>query len=397
MGENTFRYSPGAPGVQTAGGGRGDRKKRAAGSDGRGAGGLDGRGTGPDGVGAGGLDGRGTNPNSRGRSGLHGRRMSGSDTQAVGQSTVALLAGGQDDNRTDSNRTDSNRAGGNRAGGNRAGSNRAGSKAVGGSETAGLSEAGEVEHGASDVTGAAAAAQTEPSAKYWRRRFIILAVGLTVLAAASWGLSRALRIHPAARSSTGALRTSGNTAAPPAGSPAATAGQHGTGGGQGGHGSGGSGKSGTRTVTRQSPAPKPTVTTSGFAGFKPAFCSWHSIVLSLSASQVHFGSRQQPAFSLSVVSTQPTNCSFNVGPGHLAVVIKEGPARIWSSADCASGTGSLVTALRRGVPTVVAIDWNRRMSSPGCGGPARAVPPGSYTAYATEGSIVSAPVTVRLG
>ena len=150
-------------------------------------------------------------------------------------------------------------------------------------------------------------------------------------------------------------------------------------------------------MTRPGTAPRPTATASGFAGFKPAFCSWHAIVLSLSASQVHFGPGQQPAFSLSVVSTQPTDCSFNVGPGHLAVVIKEGPARIWSSADCVNGTGSLVTALRRGVPTVVAIDWNRRMSSPGCGGPARVVPAGTYTAYAVEGSIVSPPVTLRLG
>ena len=119
-------------------------------------------------------------------------------------------------------------------------------------------------------------------------------------------------------------------------------------------------------------------------------------MLSLSASQVHFGSGQQPAFSLSVVSTQPANCSFNVGPGHLAVVIKEGTARIWSSADCVNGTGSLVTALSRGVPTVVTVDWSRRTSSPGCSGPARAVPSGTYTAYAVEGSIVSPPVTFRL-
>ncbi|HUZ54882.1 MAG TPA: hypothetical protein VMU94_20445 [Streptosporangiaceae bacterium] len=270
----------------------------------------------------------------------------------------------------------------------------------GGNWTVGGEEAGHPERGASDIVATSAAAiQAEPSATYWRRRFIILAVGLAVLAAASWGLSQALRIHPAGRSSTGTLRMSGAGSGPPAGSPAAGDGQvrGGTAGNRGGHGSAGShGKSGPGTVTRPSPAPEPTATTSGFAGFKPAFCSWHAIVLSLSAAQVHFGSGQQPTFSLSVVSTQPTDCSFNVGPGHLAVVIKEGPARIWSSADCVNGTGSLVTALRRGVPTVVAVDWNRRTSSPGCSGPARPVPAGSYTAYAVEGSIVSPPVTFRL-
>ena len=57
------------------------------------------------------------------------------------------------------------------------------------------------------------AIQAEPSATYWRRRFITLAVGLAVLAAASWGLSQALRVHPAGKSSSGTLRTSGTGSA----------------------------------------------------------------------------------------------------------------------------------------------------------------------------------------
>ena len=321
MGDNTFRYSPGAPGVQIAG--RGDRKKRVAAALGS---------------------------------------LGAADR---GPGNVGLLAGGQ--GHSDSGTADGD-------------------------------ETGQSQHAANDLAAVAAAAvQPEPSATYWRRRFITLAVGLAVLGAASWGLSQALRVHPAGKSSTGALRGSGKGTAPRAGNPAAGGSQHRGAGSQGGTGPGGShGRSGPGTVTRPGAAPKPTATTSGFAGFKPAFCSWHAIVLSLSASQVHFGSGQQPAFSLSVVSTQPTDCSFNVGSGHLAVVIKEGPARIWSSSDCVNGTGSLVTALRRGVPTVVSVDWNRRTSSPGCSGPARVVPAGTYTAYAVEGSIVSPPVTLRL-
>jgi hypothetical protein len=119
-------------------------------------------------------------------------------------------------------------------------------------------------------------------------------------------------------------------------------------------------------------------------------------VLSLSASQIRFGPSQQPNFGVSVVSTQPIDCSFNVGPGHLALVIKEGPATIWSSADCVKGSGNLVTALRRGVPTVVAFGWNKKTSSPGCAGPVQSVPVGSYTAYAMDGPLVSAPASVRL-
>lgn len=145
-----------------------------------------------------------------------------------------------------------------------------------------------------------------------------------------------------------------------------------------------------------SSAPSPSVTAGGSGSVKPAFCSWNSIVLSLAASQLQFGSGKSPNFKISVVSTQPDDCSFNVGPGHLALVIKEGPARIWSSADCVNGPGDAVTALKRGVPTMVTIGWNRETSSPGCAGPVQPVPAGSYTAYATDGSLASAPMTVRL-
>jgi hypothetical protein len=223
---------------------------------------------------------------------------------------------------------------------------------------------------------------------------VVLAVALATLAAAAWSLSEALRVQPALKPpSTAGHGPPGGAAGPQgAGSPSAGAAHH-------GHGSGSGSGAGTRAGHKPGTATKPTSSTSpgAFGGFKPKFCSWHSIVISVSATQVSFTAGQRPNFSLSVVSTQPTDCSFNVGPRHLALVIKEGPAKLWSSADCVRGTGSLVTALRRGVPTDVAIGWNEKTSTPGCGGPARSVPAGTYTAYAVDGSLVSAPVTFRLG
>jgi hypothetical protein len=187
-----------------------------------------------------------------------------------------------------------------------------------------------------------------------------------MLGAAAWGLSEALVMHPAGRSSNGPQRPSGRQAAAP---------------GAGAH---------------LSPAPRPSAAKSGSGGFKPAACPWHSIVLSLAATQASFGPGQQPAFSLSVVSTQPKDCSFNVGSAHLALVIKDGPAKIWSSADCASGAGNLVAPLKRGIPRVVTIDWDKRTSAPSCAGTAHAVPAGPYTAYAVDGSHFSSPVMFRL-
>ncbi len=119
-------------------------------------------------------------------------------------------------------------------------------------------------------------------------------------------------------------------------------------------------------------------------------------MLSLYTGQTQFPAGQQPDFDVNVVSTQQAECSFNIGSTHLALVIKEGPALIWSSADCAAGAGDLDTALKRGVPTVLAISWNRQTAAPGCSARHIEVPPGVYTAYAVEGNLTSPPVTFRL-
>lgn len=233
---------------------------------------------------------------------------------------------------------------------------------------------------------------------YWRRRFTVLVIGLSVFAMAAWSLSDALHVRPhlagARTTARHGLVTGG---APPDGGPRGS----GTSGSPVSPGTSASpGKSGSPDRPsgdgQLSPAPSPSASTRGFRGFQPAFCAKGSIVLSLTATALTYRPHQLPEFSLSVVSTQRGSCSFNIGSRHLALVIKEGPTRIWSSADCAIGTGSLVSALRRGVPTVVAISWNRKTSSPGCSGPTRLAPAGVYTGYAADGKLVSAPVTIHL-
>ena len=235
-----------------------------------------------------------------------------------------------------------------------------------GRSAGGLARAGRSTGGPAVVGSGAWSARVHavPNATYWRRRCIVLAVGLAILAAAAWRLSEALRVAPARTQ--GSSGTHATSARSPGGRPARAA----------------------------SSAPSPTA--SGLAGLTPAPCSLRSIVLSLSANQIHFAPGQKPAFSLTVVSTQPTACSFNLGTGHLAVVIKQGTGRIWSSADCAGGGRSIVTTLTRGVPTVESIGWNKKRSASGCSGQLRAASAGTYTAYAVDGSLVSAPVTLRL-
>jgi hypothetical protein len=223
------------------------------------------------------------------------------------------------------------------------------------------------------------------SATYWRRRFIVLVTGLTVLGVAAWGLSDALAVSPArtGRSSTHSRSPARPASTRPTASPTARPART-----QRAHLSG---------IKRRDHSSRAVGQANGHGTILPAFCGRRDVVLSIYTGQTQYSGRQRPQFDLSVVSTQQANCSFNIGSRHLALVIKEGPARIWSSADCAAGAGGLIAALERGVPTVLTISWDRQTSAPGCSAPARQVPAGSYTAYAVDGTLTSALVSFRLG
>jgi len=112
-------------------------------------------------------------------------------------------------------------------------------------------------------------------------------------------------------------------------------------------------------------------------------------VISLFASQISYAAHTRPVFDVDVVSTWGKTCTFNVGGAHLAVVIKAGSTRVWSSADCLQGRKSLFTDLVKGVPTTLSISWDRRASSPGCRRASSAVPAGLYWATASSGKLTS--------
>jgi hypothetical protein len=119
-------------------------------------------------------------------------------------------------------------------------------------------------------------------------------------------------------------------------------------------------------------------------------------VLSLFASQDSYGPGQLPVFDLDVVSTSARKCTFNVGPKFLALVITSGGAKIWSSADCVAGAGSMVTDLVKGIPAVLPISWGRQTSTPGCAAAATLMPGGTYAAAAAHGRLASKKVAFRI-
>ena len=103
-----------------------------------------------------------------------------------------------------------------------------------------------------------------------------------------------------------------------------------------------------------------------------------------------------PRFSVHAVSSEGQPCRFNMGARFVSVVIAAG-RRIWSSADCVSGNGSNVIVLTQGVPAVLHVSWDRKTSSPGCGGTSQAVAPGEYRVTAVAGRLRSKTVNLVLG
>jgi hypothetical protein len=213
------------------------------------------------------------------------------------------------------------------------------------------------------------------AATYWRRRFVALVIGLSVLALVTWALSGVMGgSSPAVnRSATNPVHGTLPSPAPRPGSGKAH--QHGSGSTRGASGQHRS------TVSTGTPGP----------------CPASDIVLSIFSSQATYAPEQSPEFEVDVVSVDSQACTFNIGARHVWLQVMASRIHIWSSAECAEGEASMVTTLKRGVPTVVPIGWDGQMSGPGCPGPGTKVAAGSYTAFASDGSGTSSSLPFRLG
>jgi hypothetical protein len=214
-------------------------------------------------------------------------------------------------------------------------------------------------------------AQNLPRSVYWRRRALALGLATGVLALLAWTVngvasrdsqaSQASHVTHVPRRGTHHQTTSGPSTPSPASPTAPSAAQ-----------------------AQASPSPSPASTTASAPVGLPGVCKPRQVVLSLS-DQGSYGPREHPQFDVYVVSVGRRDCSFNVGARYLSVVIKSGGiTRIWSSADCVTGSGSDFVPLSMGVPSVLHFSWNRKASSPGCRTATAAVRPGTYTATVTD-------------
>ncbi|RKS70774.1 hypothetical protein BZB76_5253 [Actinomadura pelletieri DSM 43383] len=125
------------------------------------------------------------------------------------------------------------------------------------------------------------------------------------------------------------------------------------------------------------PTAMPTVTVTATTTPRPPDgggpCRARDLVVNLSAGRDTYSGRARPEFRVTVVNMGGGSCLFDRASMDLRVT--SGSDRIWSSAECRRGESSKTT-LRRGIPLVETIIWNRGR---GC---ARTTParPGTYVA-----------------
>jgi hypothetical protein len=125
-------------------------------------------------------------------------------------------------------------------------------------------------------------------------------------------------------------------------------------------------------------------------------CAAADIVLTLVASKASYSPHDLPVFQIDVVSTSAATCMIDTGPGALRVVVLHGGQVAWNSGACLHGASRHVISLRRGVPVVTSIGWNRHLTVTGCPATVMAATNRTYTAVAQAAGAQSPGQAFRL-
>jgi hypothetical protein len=125
-------------------------------------------------------------------------------------------------------------------------------------------------------------------------------------------------------------------------------------------------------------------------------CASGAVVLTLRSARYRYGQGALVTFVVGAVSSGSRPCRVDLGSRFVSVVVASAGTPIWDSSSCLRGTGSQVVMLRRGVPAVLRVTWDRRTSLSSCPGQGSAVRAGTYTAAAFYGQLRSHTVSFVL-
>ncbi|MDR1768798.1 MAG: hypothetical protein LBR32_10305 [Propionibacteriaceae bacterium] len=153
----------------------------------------------------------------------------------------------------------------------------------------------------------------QPAAVYWRRRLLVLAVLLAIVAGAVWGF-----VSCAAGADGGAVEA------------------------------------------LTSPVASPTASSAG-----PAACNPANIDLSVVGFQ-RVKTTDKQVFQVTATNSGPHICVLEIKPAWLVLTVTSGNDRIWSTQDCDKNVESASATLLPGASWEGSVDWTMRRSSTGC-------------------------------
>ncbi|HEX3749926.1 MAG TPA: hypothetical protein VHW06_05130 [Streptosporangiaceae bacterium] len=237
---------------------------------------------------------------------------------------------------------------------------------------------------------------------YWQRRFFTLVGGLGVIGLLAWAFSGMASGGGKSSHSSGSggpssaayATTAAGTPAPavsvttvpatpsPSASPSASS---------------SASPSATKpaSAAASSPAKKPAKKPASAAS-APTACPASDLVLTLTASAGDYSPSATPSFQLDIVSTDSANCLVDTGPAGLKLVVTHGSAVAYNSASCLQGAKRHVVGLRRGVPVVTSMSWNKHQTTSDCSTTVMAATNRTYSAVAQAGGTQSPGVPFRL-
>ncbi|GAA2231755.1 MULTISPECIES: hypothetical protein [Kitasatospora] len=266
-----------------------------------------------------------------------------------------------------------------------------------------------------------------PASIYWRRRIVVSAVLLAVIALVVWlttaqddggkptgktaqpvpaqsitpGASPtgpAITTRPGGSGGSGGGGVSGGgggevslTGGASGGSSAGSSGgaSGGSGGASGGT-SGGSAGGGSNGAV----APPPVNTAEVMA---LPVCSASQVTLELAGTQNSFESKDKPRLALTVRNTSGSNCRVDLGRTASAIAVTSAAnERIWSSADCPTDKQATWVEISAGNGLTETFTWDRSRSKPQCATPdGSTAQPGNYLVQATLTGPTGGPITAR--
>lgn len=212
---------------------------------------------------------------------------------------------------------------------------------------------------------------SRPPSVYWRRRFVLLASVIAVLALLAITVkvlvSNGPGGAPAAGGTPGTSTRTSQGPHPSAPTTRSSSSRHST--------SAGPANSTTRSTSASSPNDPPSSSASGPA--QP--CAPANLALAALTNKAQYKVGEQLTLSIRVTNKGKSACVVDLGDPQVLLKVYNGESRVWGSHDCQVTPGKVERTLMARQAVKVSIVWSGLSARPNCAGPRQRVGAGSYT------------------